>query len=62
MRPERVSSGLRELQPSFPLFQQIPSFQALDSNPIHLTLEKLGFGDVFQRHLFRRAEAGLRCV
>src|SRR5829696_1603777 len=40
--PERVSSGLRELQPSSPVFQQTPSFQALESNPIHLSLEKLG--------------------
>src|SRR5829696_3697221 len=59
---ERVSSGLRELQPSPPFFQQSPSFQALDSNPIHLSLEKLGFSDVFQRQLFRRAEAWLGCV
>ena len=56
--PERVSSGLRELQPSSPVFQQTPSFQALDSNPIHLSLEKLGFSDVFQRQLFRRARRG----
>ena len=60
--PERVSSGLRELQPSSPVFQQTPSFQALDSNPIHLSLEKLGFSDVFQRQLFRRAKAWLGCV
>ena len=57
-RRERVSSGLRELQPSSPLFQQTPSFQALDSNPIHLSLEKLGFSDVFQRRLFRRLRRG----
>ena len=60
--PERVSSGLRELQSSSPVFQQTPSFQALDRNPIHLSLEKLGFSDVLQRQLFRRAKAWLGYV
>jgi hypothetical protein len=54
---KRVLSDLRELQPSPPLFQQTPRFQALDRKPIHLSLEKLTFGDVFQREPLRRAEA-----
>ena len=53
----RVPSGLRELQPSPPFFQQTPPLQALDRKPIHLSLEKLTFGDVFQGEPLRRAEA-----
>ncbi len=44
---KRVPSGLRELQPSPPLFQQTPPLQALKRKPIHLSLKKLTFGDVF---------------
>ena len=56
---QRFSSGLREFQPCPSLFQQPPSFQALDRNPVHLSLEKLAFSDVFQRQLLRRAQACL---
>ena len=52
-----LQHGELQLQPSPPLFQQTPRFQALDRKPIHLSLEKLTFGDVFQREPLRRAEA-----
>ena len=44
-----VPTSLREVQLSPMLFQQTPRFQALDGKPIHLSLEKLGFGDVVSR-------------
>ena len=42
-----MPSGLRELQPSPPLFQQTPPLQVLKRKPIHLSLKKLTFGDGF---------------
>ena len=54
---KRVLSSLRELQLSPFLFQQIPSFQALNGKPIHFTLENLTFGDVLYSEPLRRTEA-----
>jgi hypothetical protein len=54
--PQRVPSGLGELEPRQTLFQQAQVLNALKGDPIYLACVKLAFRKVLQRELFGRAE------